>query len=353
MLRFPRFDEDAEPRGVETKVLLSIIEKIRKQNDKNGNRNSTTLLGDSVFSQPRTYISSGILPVDCVVCFGMGFPPGIVEIYGAEATIKSAIMEETLAESQRKEYYTILFPTEYSLDYRRAKNVGLDEKKLLICEVETVEDVYAQLRYIVQEIRKKDPDTPIVAGWDSVAATPTRSELANKAGLEASDMGRSALQMSKLFRRLVRFLFVNKVCLLCVNQTRSNLRVQWGNKESTYGGKALRFYAWVRCRMSRIKTLKNKDDEKIGYLIRMECVKNKIAPPERSCIIPIYFDRGIDKVLTIWEYCVEEEIFTKKGTAYRYDGSVMTRKTFPKFYRKHKKEIDAACRKSTVVKVEE
>src|SRR5437879_544446 len=249
MLRFPRLADAEKPRGVSTKVLLHVIKKINKE-ERNGN--FLSLLENSVFSHPRSYVSSGIVPVDCVVCFGLGFPPGIVEIFGAEATIKSALMEETLAESQRQQYYTVLFPTEYSLDYRRAKNVGLDEKKLLICEVETVEDVYAQIKHIVNEIRRRDAETPIVIGWDSIAATPTRSELAHKAGLEASDMGKSAQQMSKLFRRLVRFLFVNKVCLLCVNQTRTNLARLWGSKESTYGGKALRFYAWVRCRMSKI-----------------------------------------------------------------------------------------------------
>lgn len=352
MLRFPRLKENEEPRGAKTKILLRIIEKVNKQYKKEANGNSTSLLGDSVFSHPRSYISSGILPIDCIVCFGLGFPPGIVEIYGNEASGKSAVMEETLAESQRKQYYTILFPTEYSLDWRRAKSVGLDEKKLLVCEVETVEDVYAQLKYIVTEIRKKDQDTPIVAGWDSVAATPTRSELAHKAGLESSDMGKSALQMSKLFRRLVRFLFVNKVCLLCVNQTRTNLGVMWGNKESTYGGKALRFYAWVRCRISRIKTLKNSDDEKIGYLSKMECIKNKVAPPERSCLLPIFFDKGIHKTLAIWEYCVENDVFKKKGTSYRYRGAVMTKKKFPKFFRKHRAEIEAACRQTTIVRTE-
>jgi recombination protein RecA len=346
--RFPRLKKGEEPRGVRDKVLQRIIKKYNK--DKNGN--STSLLGDSVFSQPRSYVSSGILPIDCIVCYGLGFPPGIVEIYGNEASGKSAIMEETLAESQRHKYYTILFPTEYSLEHRRAKNVGLDESKLLICEVETVEDVYAQIKSIVGEIRKTDQNTPIVIGWDSIAATPTRSELANKAGLEGSDMGRSALQMSKLFRRLVRFLFVNKVCLICVNQTRTNLGVMWGSKETTYGGKALRFYALVRARISRIKVIKNSADEKVGYLSKMECTKNKVAPPERSCLLPIYFDKGIHKSLSIWEYCVENDIFKKQHASYRYRGSVMTRKQFPKYYRKHREQLDKECRQSTVVRAE-
>lgn len=354
--RFPRLKEEFLPKGASQKILLTVVNKVneryKKERDKEDKDDAITLLGDSVFSEPRGYVSSGILPVDCIICYGLGFPVGIVEIFGPEASGKTAIMENVLAESQRNNYYTILFPTEYSLDYARSKKLGLDENKLMICDVETIEDVYEQLKFIVREIRKKDKTTPIVIGWDSVAATPTRSELAAKAGLESSDMGKMALQMSKLFRRLVRFLFINKVCLICVNQTRANIGVMWGSKESTFGGRALKFYAWVRCRMSRVKTLENAAGEKIGYIMEMRCVKNKVAPPERTCKLPLYFDGGISKPLSIWEYATAQGVFTRKGTAFRFGKALVTRKTFTKFYLSNKNEIDAAIRKSTAVRSE-
>ncbi len=348
-LRFPRYARDPDIRGVSDKVLRKVVDKINTVYRKKikDTEDVLTTLGDSVFSQPRGYVPSGILPIDCVVCYGMGFPTGIIEIYGGEASFKTGILENTLAEAQRSGYYTVIFPTEYSINYRRIKSVGVNEDQLLVGEVETIEDVYDQIKRIVKLIREDDADTPILIGWDSVAATPTRTELEAEGGLEASDMGRSALQMSKLFRRLVRFLFVNKVCLVCINQTRTDLGKMYGNKESTFGGRALKFYAWVRCRLSQVKSIKNSDNDEIGVMVEFFTIKNKWAPPRRKCRLPVYWDRGVDPVLAVWEYAVDKKVFTRKGTAYRYKGQIITRASFPRFYGRHRKEIDKQLRRAT------
>lgn len=347
-LRFPRYEKSSRPLGVNDKVLRSVVARVNKTFQKKKDKDALTIttLGDSVFSKPRSYVSSGVLPIDCIVCYGLGFPSGIVELFGNEASGKTAVLENTLAEAQRRGFYTIIFPTEYSLDYRRVKTLHLDQDRLLIADAETIEDVYAQIKSITTEIRKRDATTPIVIGWDSIAATPTRSELEHKAGLEASDMGKAAQQMSKLFRRLVRFLFINKVCLICVNQVRANLAVMYGNKESTFGGKALKFYAWVRARMKQLKLIEGETGESIGCMYELRVVKNKVAPPFMSCRFPIYWKTGINKSLAVWEFAIDRKIFVRKGTTYRYKKQVMTRKSFPRFYKEHREEINAALRQS-------
>lgn len=346
-LRFPRLrEEEAPAKGVNRKLIQKVISKVNK--DYKGKRELTTL-GNSVFSTPRNYISTGVLPLDCIICFGMGFPVGIVEIFGPEASGKTAILEHTLAESQKRGYYTAIFAQEFSLDYKRVTTMGLKDEELIIGDAETIEDVYDQIKSIVKNIRRKDKNTPIVIGWDSVAATPTRSELAHKAGLEASDMGKAAAQISKLFRRLVGFLYKNTVCLICINQVRSNIGQMYGNKETTFGGKALKFYSWVRLRITRTKPIENSEGHDVGFLCKVVGKKNKVAPPERETIIPIYWSKGIDPVMSIWYYAVENEIFHRKGSMYRFHKQPVTRNTFAKFYKHHQQEIDSELRKSTVM----
>jgi recombination protein RecA len=349
-LRFPRYADDQALKGVSTKLIRKVIKKINEQFEREDDSEIgvATTLDDSVFSQPRGFISSGILPLDCIVCFGLGFPTAIIEIYGGEATFKTGILENTLASAQKHGYYTGLIATEYALDYRRAKSVGLRDEELIILDCETMEDVYDQIRSLVREIRAEDEVTPILIGWDSIAATPTRSELAEKADLETSDMGRSALQMSKMFRRLMRFLFKNKVCLICINQTRTNLAQMFGSKESTYGGRALRFYATIRIRVRKVKDIKV-GEEVVGMLCEAECIKNKVAPPRKSCRLPVYWSKGIDKALAVWEYAIDQKVLKRKGTAYKYGLRTVTRNTFPKFYRARKHKIDRLLRKATVV----
>lgn len=355
MLRFPREKAQAFEK-IDWETIRTITENINKAYAKKhkGSKRAVALLGESVFSMPKHFVSSGILPIDCAVCFGRGFPGrGIVEIFGGEATSKTAILENILAESQRVNYHTGIFPMEFSLDYMRSQRVGLDARKLMVFEeAETIEDIYELLKLSVAKIREVDAITPIVIGIDTIASTPTRSELDNEKGLAASDMGKFAQQISKLFRRLVKFLFVNDVCLVCINQTRSNLGMMYGDKETTPGGKALKFYAWVRCRMRKVKAITDASGRSIGNLCELKVVKNKIAPPFKQCTFPVYWNRGIDAALAVWEYAIDQEVLTQKGTGYRYNGRIVTKKTFPAFYSLHKDEIDKALRKATSEKKE-
>jgi recombination protein RecA len=348
-LRFPRL-KNGHASGASVKLIRRVIQRINKEYK--GKRKLSTL-GNSVFSTPRQYIPTGVLPLDCVVCFGMGFPPGIIEIFGQEDCGKTAVLEKTLAESQKRGFYTIIFAQEYSLDYKRVTTLGLDEDQLIIGDAETIEDVFDQIKSIVRKIRSRDKLTPIVIGWDTVAATPTRTELAHKAGLDASDMGHAAAQISKLFRRMVRFLFENMVCLICVNQTRTNLAVKWGSKESTFGGKALKFYAWVRLRVRKTKTIKNSEDEDIGFQCIVHVYKNKVAPPHRECMLSVFYSRGIDSVRSLWDYGIDRGIFKRNGTAYKFGKYSITKKTFAKFYVRKQIKIDRLLRQSTVIKEEQ
>jgi recombination protein RecA len=345
-LRFPRYNiEDDAPREGNVKLIRKVVKGIVKAHKKEGREDlATATLEESIFSQPRGYIPSGIVPIDCTVCYGLGWPVAIVEIYGGNATGKTAILEHTLAESQRRGYYTAIIPMEPTITQKRAKVAGIDDELLVILDCETIEDVFEEIKKFVKLIRKKDEKTPIVIGWDSVSATPTRTELEHEGGLEASDMGKMAAQMSKMFRRLTRFLFYNTVCLLCTNQTRSNIAKMYGSKETTSGGAALSFYASVRCRLNKMKDIKGERDEIIGALLQLECKKNKVAPPFKHCLFPLYWSKGIDNALAVWEYCVDKRIFKKKGSAYKFDGRILARRSFPHYYRKHKPEMDALLR---------
>jgi recombination protein RecA len=337
--RFPRL---AEVPGANRAVVLSVVKKINKMYSRKSDFRVLTTLDNSIFSYDRPFIPSSIFPIDLAVTSGRGFPVGIVEIFGPETSGKTAIVEHTLADAQRRGYYAGLFPSEYSLNYKRMMSVGVDSRNLFIFDAETIEDFYDELKLMVTAIRETDRVTPIVIGWDSVASTPTRSEKENKKGLAGSDMGKFAQQMSKFFRRLVRFLFINNVCLLCVNQTRANLGQMYGPKETTAGGKALRFYAWVRCRVRQKEEIEDHNGKRIGYICELKVVKNKADTPLRMCRFPIMFSSGIDRVVANWFYAVDNGIFEQAGTAYKYHGKSMSKKKFPEYYFKHKKEIRRA-----------
>jgi len=348
--RFPRLPEE-ETTPVSRATVLSVVKKInrqfKKKRDEDEDAAASTFEG-SVFARPKVYVPSGILPVDCIIGSGQGWPTGIIEIYGPEGSGKSAVLEKTIAAAQKRGFYTAIFPMEYSLDDARVRNVGIDTETLMILDAETIEDIFDQIKATTRSIRETDKDTPIVFGWDSVAATPCRSELENAddTGIEKSNMGRVAQQMSKMFKMLVRFLSKNKVCLICVNQTRASMAM-YGPKETTSGGKALRFYAWVRCRTGIVERIKSKDKQTIGVMIEIESVKNKTGTaPFQKCRLPLTFLRGIDSVQAVWEYGIELDVFKRKGTSYRFGNQLVTKKSFKKLYGKNHVLIDGLIKEA-------
>lgn len=348
--RFPRYAGPAGYKGVKDDTLFGVIETINKKFEKEHKDGVLTTLKKSIFAEPLVFVPSGLISVDCCIYYGMGFPSGIIEIYGPEQSFKTGLLENILAEAQHLGFYAGLFPMEYSPDYKRMIRVGIDVKRLMVFDdTETIEEVYEYIRETVKTIREKDKTTPIVFGWDSVAATPTRAELDEKEGLDKNEMGGLARQISKFFRRLVKFLRVNGVCLVCTNQTRSNIGVTWGSKETTYGGRALKFYAWVRCRMAKIKTLKNGDGDKIGGLMELQVVKNKVGLNDTRCQFPVLWGRGIDKSQALWEYAVDRGVFEKKKMTFRFGHDIVTRSTIGKYYMNHKEEIDSALRKASTL----
>lgn len=345
-MRFPRRAETGDPKQI--KLIARVVENIAKKYKKAKKESYVTTLKDSIFSNDRPYISSGIFPVDCVVCYGLGYPTGIVEIFGPETSGKTALIEMALAEAQRRGFHTGMFASEYSLNYRRVRQVGVNDQLLIIFEAETIEEFFDELKDVVREIRKLDKIRPIVIGWDSIAATPTDMEMEEDRELGKADMGRMASQMSKFFKRMVRFLFVNNVCLLCTNQTRVDLGKMFGSKEISTGGRALRYYAWVRIRVSRIESITGPNKEDRGFILGLKTVKNKVAPPFRECRVPIYWQGGVDPVMACYYFGIDRKIFKKKGTAYRFKGHIVMAKTFPQLYARYKDRINHRLRESVL-----
>jgi recombination protein RecA len=343
IVRFPR--KAFPPAHVSEKSLSRVIENINKSYRKSHPDGVVKPLEESIFAKPQGYVSSGIFPLDLIVGRGRGFPPGIVEVFGKKGSAKSAIGDETLAAAQHQDFYTGLFPMEFSVNYDRLRQVGIDEKKLMVFEeAETIEDVYEQIRKTVITIRKFDKTTPIIFVWDTIASTPSRRELEAPEGLDDTAMGVNARLMSALFKRLVGFLFKNHVLLIGINQTRENIGQRFGNKEITSGGKALGFYAWVQLRTYVEKHIR-RGANSIGLMCVVECVKNKVAPPFRKCRIPLYFDHGIDKPKAVFEYLVDNGFIKVHGEAYRYNGDLVSPRTFAKYYAAHHAEIRTRLRK--------
>ncbi len=149
----------------------------------------------------------------------------------------------------------------------------------------------------------------------------------------------------------------SKTCLIFINQLREKIGVMFGNPETTTGGRALKFYASIRCDIRRIASLKD-GDVVIGSRAKVKVVKNKVAPPFREAEFDILYGEGISKEGDLLDLAVEHKIVEKSGAWFAFDGERLGqgRENARQFLKEHvdaRDEIDTRLRKGLGLPVNE
>ncbi len=254
-------------------------------------------------------VSTGCLSIDLALGIG-GVPRGrIIEIYGPESSGKSTLAQHIVAEVQKVGGIAAYVDAEHALDPEYAAKIGVKIDDLFISQPDTGEQA---LEIVETLVRSNGVDVIII---DSVAALTPKAEIEGDMG--DSHMGLQARLMSQALRKLAGIVSKSNTIVVFINQIRHKIGVMFGNPETTPGGNALKFYASIRIEIRRSAQIKQAE-QIIGNRTKLKIVKNKVAPPFRTCEFDIMYNEGISVAGDVLDVGVQFGVIGKSGNSYSF-----------------------------------
>lgn len=261
-------------------------------------------------------IPTGCFALDEALGCG-GLPRGrIIELFGQESSGKSTLSTFLMAQIQKAGGKAALIDAEFAFDVNYAKAIGLDASKLILAQPGCLEEAMDVLSGLV---KSNAVDIIVV---DSVASLVPRSEIEGEEMLKDT-MAVQARLMGKALRILTGSIARSRTVVIFINQIREKVGVFFGNKETTPGGKALKFFSSVRIDVKKGERIEGKDKELIGHVLKTTMVKNKVGYPWRQASFELYFGSGIDLNADLLDFSFKHNIISKNGNTYLFNEIVL------------------------------
>ena len=258
---------------------------------------------------------TGSFGLDYVLGCG-GLPRSrMIELFGQESSGKTALAHHLISQVQKSGGKAVLFDVEFCYDPIYSSSLGVDTEKLVVIQSLTLESTMETMKELV-ESNKFD-----LIVLDSIDGLVPQSEAEGE--FLKDTMGLRARKLGSALRVLVGSVGRSKTTVIFVNQLREKLGIVYGKKETTPGGKALKFYSSVRLEVSKGKRIEGPNETQIGNEIRITSVKNKVGFPWKSTNLDLYYGRGIDTVADAVDFGGKISAISLTGNTYSFGEKVL------------------------------
>lgn len=289
-------------------------------------------------SDPNHWFRTGCPALDVAITgkVGKGLPSGrVCEIYGEESVGKTTLGACIMRDAQNQGGLAYMIDSESTFSTKRAKQLGLDLDMLTYVKEMYLEPILDGIDIIVSGAQDEDP--PVVVFWDTIAGTPSQKERGRATGDHA--LGIHARALSAGLRKFVGKLSSTKVLVLACNQLKlgdmTNPYTAERVKDSTLGGKAIKFHADVRIKLVFVRKTYDTKQRQNGFEVRASIIKNKHGPEGVRAILIFRFDNEvghIDNALSVLHTLMNWEGQKMTNKNITFDGKKTTIGTFVRKY---------------------
>lgn len=291
--------------------IAKAIEELRKITKK---QDIAFLLSENSYWGQVDVVPTGYLGFDLSTMIG-GIPRGrVIEIFGPEGSGKTSLALAIAKAFQGANGVIFYVDMEQSLNLDSVLSMGIDPDGIAVSQPDSGEEALESIRHLVL---KDSVDLVIL---DSIAALGFRAEMEKDYG--ESSVGLSARILSSFFRTLSPMISRRRVTLVLINQLRQKIGVTYGDKETTPGGLAIRYYASMRIDVRRTSTdsylesLIKEGRVLGGHTVSIRFVKNKfgISPNYSKLNLNLIYGQGFDPYSDLVEQALKHGVFSQSGS---------------------------------------
>ncbi len=291
-----------------------------------GDQSASTLNKMFTPDKVRGFVPTGNLAVDWVIG-RPGWPLGrISEISGPFSSGKSTILAHSIGAAQAVGMACVLVDTEHSYDSTWATRFNVVGKHLILTQPKHLEELFDQLKFMIQLIKDDQPEVPVFIAVDSVSAAPAAAELEMEDSTEGKQRGLHAKIISEGLRKLTNLIWNQNVALVLVSQSKDNPGMMYGALKSKIGGHAIEFHAALMVETRKMGTKKDKKGAVLSQKLKVRTEKNKFVPPYRERTFELSFATGISQKEIMVEFMVDPlGLIKSSGGWFEYQGQKFRR----------------------------
>lgn len=255
-------------------------------------------------------ISTGLFPLDYVLSGGIHICEGghRIEFFGAESSCKSTFALHIIKKFQQEGKVCVYMDAENSYDKEWAKTIGVDNESLIIVKPTSLEQAGDLFVKLIPQV-----DLIVV---DSIVSMIPEEE--SNRDTNQPTMGLTARVNALICKKIYESISKHKTTLIFINQLREKIGVMYGSPYTTGGGHAIKHMYNTRIEFKAGEPIEE-NKERIGFNIKLKCVKNKKGTPYRVAEIPFKFTGELNNKLTLLMAGIRYDIITRKGAYYMYE----------------------------------